>query len=143
MAGRKGLSGRKPSWSDEMIDTLTRLLNDGLTFKEAAKKLGVSRNAAWGKMYRIKGPSDVKPTPTIKPPRLYAPDPVDPNVRGVSILEVTGCRWPLTGSYADTLFCDAPQVSGCPYCAAHRKRAWTGERVIDRRATREVGRAAA
>lgn len=50
---------------------------------------------------------------------------------GVSLAGCTGCRWPLSGSGHQTLFCDEPAPVGSPYCAAHRRVAYVPTPVFE------------
>ena len=45
--------GAAPDWTTEMTDQLVKLLDQGMSRGKAAKILGVTRNAAIGRAYRI------------------------------------------------------------------------------------------
>lgn len=46
--------------------------------------------------------------------------------RGVPLTECQGCRWPVAGEGAATLFCDATQADGSSYCPGHKALAGNG-----------------
>ncbi|HEX7655620.1 MAG TPA: GcrA family cell cycle regulator, partial [Sphingomonas sp.] len=80
------------AWTDERIDTLKTMWENGMTASQIAEKLGgVSRNAVIGKAHRLglqSRPSPVKPNETEekpapkaaapKPAPAPAPKPVEP-----------------------------------------------------------------
>jgi GcrA cell cycle regulator len=76
------------SWTDERIETLTKMWEGGATASQIAEELGgVSRNAVIGKAHRLglkARPSPVKPNdkPEVaappEPPRVAAPRPAPP-----------------------------------------------------------------
>lgn len=52
------------AWTDEMIDNLTKMWQQGLTTNEIAKALGVSKNSIVGKVHRLN--LDARPSPIKK-----------------------------------------------------------------------------
>lgn len=180
-------------WTDEKVDLLKRLVALGVTYRDIAETLGVTRNAAIGKAQRIQATSPNGRRPTSfywtdeklellkelvsaratnqamanqigcsiwmvrrklellkwrKPPGRYTTEELRerkkrskeksahrweqnpyvktdhfeplPNTFPVDILEVTGCRWPVT---KDTpfLFCNEPRFPNAVYCACHKQ----------------------
>lgn len=56
---------------------------------------------------------------------LIAPPPTEPpDVTRVSIVHITGCRWPMT-ALPPHFFCNGEQTQGSSYCAHHRSRSVT------------------
>ncbi|MDP3173704.1 MAG: GcrA family cell cycle regulator [Phenylobacterium sp.] len=65
-------------WTDERVDTLKRLWQDGLSASQIAKQLGgVTRNAVIGKVHRLGLSGRATPSkparPAFKPPRAQRP----------------------------------------------------------------------
>ena len=71
------------SWTDERVETLKRMWNEGQSASQIAKELGgVTRNAVIGKVHRlglsnrVGGPATPEPAPPVKPaaaPKAEAP----------------------------------------------------------------------
>ena len=132
------------SWTDERVDTLTRLWRDGLSASQIARSLGgVSRNAVIGKVHRLglsgrarpapgtrgaKPKDERRPRPARVAPAAGAGPSTAPEV--LARLPTTGlasvvsvrrgqCRWPLGDPFADDFrLCGRPTVRGA-YCAPH------------------------
>lgn len=141
----------KINWTPEMEEQLFQLATDGrYTFTEIGFKLGCNKNQAIGKWHRLarargivlgktKAPSGAgrhvarsrpsKPVVSsnvlvLRPVKNPAPAAVYGKVCG--ILEVTGCRWPVSPDDAPKdqhLFCNATQRKGSSYCEAHAREA--------------------
>ena len=125
-------------WDDAQIALLRDLCTLGLAYKEIANRLGVTKNAAIGKAYRLgihKVPRPtvpfvsrkhlVKPIPVIVPP----PDPI-------LFLEVGRgyCRFPLWTDPAppveEMLVCGKKVANdSASYCTAHRQRCFQQRRA--------------
>jgi GcrA cell cycle regulator len=130
-------------WTEERIETLQALAEQGLTAGQIAERLGgVSRNAVIGKLNRLDRPgrkaAPVKPplAPRPKPAavvracaaRPQAPTPATrPFVEAaeppgaVRFLGLSGkmCRWPIGDPANDAFsFCGA-HADGGSYCARH------------------------
>jgi GcrA cell cycle regulator len=144
----------EPTWTDERIELLKAHFNAGLTCRQIADDMGVSRNAIIGKLSRLnltRGKSrDArnqarKDAAKERRPRasprlqyqmlrvLYAePEPVADlapihNEHCCSLLELSEarCRWPIsTPGAADFRFCGNTPLEGMPYCAGHTRMAY-------------------
>ena len=103
------------SWTEERIERLKKMWQEGSTASQIADELGgVSRNAVIGKAHRL-GLSG-RPTPAkpvVKPPE----EPRRPVAAGPS---GKACMWPVGDPKTpDFHFCGAPTEPGRPYCANH------------------------
>ncbi|MEO6780154.1 MAG: GcrA family cell cycle regulator [Bradyrhizobium sp.] len=144
----------KPTWTDERVELLKRRFEAGLSCRQIADDIGVSRNAVIGKLSRLnltreKARDARRPAPKAaakghRPgtvPRLrcqmrlalYAePQPAaddEPIHNGhcCSLLELSDarCRWPISTPGADDFrFCGNTPVEGLPYCAGHTRLAY-------------------
>jgi len=157
------MSAHQPTWTTERIELLKSSFEAGLTCREIAERIGVSRNAVIGKITRL----DLKREKAIGPGRkdaarepgrrgglrlrrqLLKPVAVDrardleaepetptPNGQSCSLFELSAetCRWPIsTPGAADFCFCGHPPVDGLPYCPGHSRLAY---RVGARQLTR-------
>jgi hypothetical protein len=131
-------------WTHEDIDRLRKLWADGKTFTEIAHALGRTKSMIAGKRSRLKlqnrssaevharnRPAKPIPAPVV---RFYAPQPPQapkvlkhPKSRPVTILEATGCRFPVKSTKRDHLFCNNPQHQGQRsnvYCLPHYEIAY-------------------
>jgi GcrA cell cycle regulator len=144
----------EPTWTAERVELLKLRFEAGLSCREIADDIGVSRNAVIGKLSRLnltRGRGGDGPRPARKEaakghrprtmPRVqyqmlltvYAePEPaVDEqpihNGPGCSLLELSAdkCRWPInTPGAEDFCFCGNTPVEGLPYCAGHTRLAY-------------------
>jgi GcrA cell cycle regulator len=144
----------EPTWTAERVELLKLRFEAGLSCREIAVDIGVSRNAVIGKLSRLnltRGRGGDGPRPPRKDaakgqrprtmPRvqyqllqtLYAePEPVlgeEPiqSGPGCSLLELSAekCRWPIsTPGAEDFCFCGNMPVEGLPYCAGHTRLAY-------------------
>jgi GcrA cell cycle regulator len=148
------MPAKEPTWTDERIERLKNRFAAGLTCRQIAADIGVSRNAVIGKLSRL----NLTREKTVEPPRLprtdqakgrrprsgargqyavlvaaYAePRPaVDDqpihNEHCCSLLELSEerCRWPIsTPGAEDFRFCGNTPVDGLPYCAGHTRLAY-------------------
>ena len=144
----------KPTWTDERVELLKRRFEAGLSCRQIADDIGVSRNAVIGKLSRLnltreKARDARRPAPKAAAkghrsggvPRLrcqmrlalYAePQPAaddEPIHNGhcCSLLELSDarCRWPISTPGADDFrFCGNTPVEGLPYCAGHTRLAY-------------------
>ena len=162
-------------WTSERVKKLIAMINErGMSMGAAAAELGDTRNAAIGKVTRLKAKGvkiDVNPIGIrlqrfkkwkpasaqlafrercgeINKKKFKAVTPsgavrdVTANSRvgrivlstnpakfsqsmaiAVLTLRHDQCRWPL-GEGEDFKFCDAQQLEGCPYCAAHTSQSF-------------------
>ena len=140
-----------PTWTSERVELLKRHFEDGLSCREIAAHIGVSRNAVIGKLSRLqltRGPtnaeraprSNSKDRPAISVPRLqhqilralYAErQPADDvpvaSERRCSLFELSKerCRWPIsTPGAEDFCFCGNTPIDGMPYCSGHTRLAY-------------------
>ncbi|MBH5387905.1 GcrA family cell cycle regulator [Bradyrhizobium diversitatis] len=143
-----------PTWTDDRIELLKRHFEAGLSCREIAADIGVSRNAVIGKLSRLnltrgRAADDRKdqdrgfaPARTRRAvPRLQyemlatiygesdgpaAAGPIDEANR-CSLLELSEnrCRWPIsTPGEDDFCFCGNTAPDGQPYCAGHSRLAY-------------------
>ena len=144
----------EPTWTAERVELLKSRFEAGLSCREIAGDIGVSRNAVIGKLSRLnltREESGDRRRPARKDaakehrPRsarrlrsrmlqaLYAESqPADDdepihNERCCSLLELSEerCRWPIsTPGAEDFCFCGNTPVEGLPYCAGHTRLAY-------------------
>jgi len=141
---------KEPTWTSERIELLKGHFAAGLSCREIANEIGVSRNAVIGKLARLQLTRDKKPAPRrdetrkSKPrsvPRLQyrmlkklfaeaAPAELDQAVESeqrCSLFELSEarCRWPINSpGEADFCFCGNQPLEGLPYCAGHSRLAY-------------------
>jgi GcrA cell cycle regulator len=145
---------KQPTWTLERLELLKNLFAAGLSCREIAGDIGVSRNAVIGKLSRLNLTREIggeAQRPARKDaakgrragsvPRLqyqllrtlYAePQPAangEPihNEHCCSLLELSElrCRWPIsTPGAEDFCFCGNMPVEGLPYCPGHSRLAY-------------------
>ena len=147
------MPAKEPTWTEERLELLKSHFAAGLTCREIAGDIGVSRNAVIGKLSRLnltREKSGDAPRPARKDrdapkgrrrgsvPRLqyrilqavYAePLPAEPiaTAHCCSLLELSEqrCRWPIsTPGAEDFCFCGNTPVEGLPYCPGHSRLAY-------------------
>jgi GcrA cell cycle regulator len=143
----------QPTWTTERVEQLKIRFAEGLSCREIAADIGVSRNAVIGKISRLNLTRDKgygktlarKETAAAPRPRPGArlrqllikiapaePEPVsglEPihNGHTCSLFELSRetCRWPIsTPGAEDFCFCGNPPIEGLPYCAGHSRLAY-------------------
>ncbi|WP_374765167.1 GcrA family cell cycle regulator [Yunchengibacter salinarum] len=122
------------AWTDERIETLRTLWDQGLSASQIAKELGegVTRNAVIGKAHRLGLKS--RPSP-VKNDKAKARGTSRKTARKqektlVSLLDLTDrmCKWPIGHpGEPDFHFCGKPSESGMPYCASHCAEAYQAQ----------------
>jgi GcrA cell cycle regulator len=142
------------TWTDERLERLKNRFEAGLSCREIADDIGVSRNAVIGKLSRLnltreKGgdarrPASKDATTGKRPkavPRLQyqmlkalygeqhaaSEDAPIQSAHRCSLLELSEerCRWPIsTPGEADFCFCGNTPLDGLPYCAGHTRLAY-------------------
>jgi GcrA cell cycle regulator len=141
------------TWTDERLELLKSGFAAGLSCREIAVTIGVSRNAVIGKISRLNLKRDssrkvrarrAEDASTPRPrgaPRLRQillkayPEQAEPpvadepihNGHTCSLFELgkDTCRWPISTPGADDFcFCGNPPIEGLPYCAGHSRLAY-------------------
>jgi GcrA cell cycle regulator len=145
---------KEPTWTDERVELLKSRFAAGLSCREIANDIGVSRNAVIGKLSRLNltrdesgvvrrtsRKDDAKPSRPKSAPRaqhqmlrkLYAgAAPATDNAtiddgHCCSLLELSDerCRWPISSpGAADFRFCGNRPLNGLPYCVGHSRLAY-------------------
>jgi GcrA cell cycle regulator len=148
------MRANEPTWTDERVELLKSRFAAGLSCREIAGDIGVSRNAVIGKLSRLnltreksgdaRRPARKDAVKGHRPrtvPRLQyqmlltlygEPQPAvgdEPihNEHCCSLLELSEerCRWPIsTPGAEDFCFCGNTPVEGLPYCAGHTRLAY-------------------
>jgi len=141
----------QPTWTEERVELLKSCFDTGLSCREIADRIGVSRNAVIGKISRLNlkrekaagpgrkvAPRDPRGRPALRLRRQFlrtvtaiadaveAEAPVH-NGHTCSLFELSAetCRWPIsTPGAADFCFCGNPPVEGLPYCPGHSRLAY-------------------
>jgi GcrA cell cycle regulator len=160
------------AWTDESISRLKRLVADGHSASQIASQFGgISRNAVIGKVTRLglklgSGKLMPKAEPVVRAARVRKakPDPVKiaelqdfmdrapppvvesiPKPKSLDLtlmeLERDSCRWP-EGERAAITFCGHISEQGKSYCAYHARLSRGSGTLSERRAVRELERAA-
>ena len=137
----------EPTWTAERVELLKIHFAAGLSCREIADDIGVSRNAVIGKLSRLnltreragdaRRPARTdaanRPRPRSVPRLQYRllqaaanEEPIH-NAHRCSLLDLSEerCRWPIsTPGAADFCFCGNPPIKGLPYCAGHTRLAY-------------------
>lgn len=151
--GSSSQSSPSQTWTDERIERLKRHFEAGLSCREIAADIGVSRNAVIGKLSRLnltrgRTTDERKLERSLAPPRgsravprlqyemlanIYGETdarvvtgPIDEANR-CSLLELSEnrCRWPIsTPGEEDFCFCGNSAPDGQTYCAGHNRLAY-------------------
>lgn len=141
-------------WTKERVEQLTQLAADGLSASQIGAELGITRNAAIGKIKRDKlewncrrpDPQKIRTRPRLpvqsavilRKPIVAMPEP-EPlpatsgpteHSRSVPITDLFAdeCKWPVGEDNGRHLFCGArkefPDHPDLNYCAAHARMAY-------------------
>jgi GcrA cell cycle regulator len=138
------------TWTDERIELLKSHFTAGLSCREIANEIGVSRNAVIGKLSRLNltrektlklpreetGRARAKSVPRLQyrmlrsvfaeNPPLSKNEPIL-SEQHCSLLELNKekCRWPISSpGEKDFCFCGNPPLEGLPYCPGHTRLAY-------------------
>ncbi|SRR5579871_895464 len=142
----------EPTWTTERIELLKSHFAAGLSCREIANEIGVSRNAVIGKLSRLSLTREKKPVirrdnaksgRSRSVPRLQyrmlrklfadAPPAEDDQTTIIqseqhcSLLELSEerCRWPINSPGEEGFcFCGNQPLGGLPYCAGHSRLAY-------------------
>jgi GcrA cell cycle regulator len=141
---------KEPTWTTERIELLKSHFAAGLSCREIACEIGVSRNAVIGKLSRLNLTREKKPGPRREDAKRGRPKSVprlqyrmlkklfaeaQPAEAGMpihseqrcSLLELSEkkCRWPINSpGEKDFCFCGNQPLEGLPYCAGHTRLAY-------------------
>src|ERR1700687_3376884 len=147
------MPANQPTWTAERVELLKSRCAAGLSARDIAGEIGVSRNAVIGKLSRLSLTREssgdarrparndaAKERRARAGPRLqyqmlkalYGEQPAtedEPihNGHRCSLLELSEqrCRWPIsTPGAADFCFCGNTPIAGLPYCAGHTRLAY-------------------
>jgi GcrA cell cycle regulator len=146
-----------PTWTDERLELLKGHFAAGLTCRQIAAEIGVSRNAVIGKLSRLGLTRDKPPgsEPRAKRPRerrgrsvprlqyemlreVYDEaaftETLVESARRCSLFELSKerCRWPVNAEAEEFSFCGNTPLAGLPYCQGHTRLAY---RSLARRAS--------
>ena len=145
-----------PTWTDERLELLKGHFVAGLTCRQIAAEIGVSRNAVIGKLSRLGLSRGKPPGGEARPrkprerrgrpvPRLqyemlrqvydeaaFTAAPVV-SERRCTLFELSKerCRWPVNAEAEEFSFCGNTPLAGMPYCSGHTRLAY---RSLARRA---------
>jgi len=144
----------KPTWTAERLELLKSGFEAGLSCRQIAADIGVSRNAVIGKMSRLNlsrvegagaGHSE-RPPREMRLPRprrisqrqilMALPEPAAEEAplcseHRCSLLELSEetCRWPISNlGAAGAWFCGNKTLERLPYCAGHARLAYHSSR---------------
>jgi hypothetical protein len=118
------------NWTPHLDGTLRRLIDQGMTYEEAAQAmnqdfgLALSKGAVIGRGRRIGIPPRKEPAP---PPVWYVRrvltnrPPARPGELRIEELTYTTCRWP-NGEGPPYSYCGARSRQGEPYCQTHAEK---------------------
>lgn len=129
-------------WTDEQVEELKRLWNEGLTTGDIGKALGVSKNAVVGKAHRLglnSRPSPIRrdddetaaPELPLKPVKTEKVKKPAEKLFTVNDLTHSSCRWPVGDPKdADFHFCGKEALPDKPYCAEHAAIAYVSAKSV-------------
>ena len=98
-------------WSPVTVERLLILRAQGLRLTKIAAELGTTSSAIEHKLRRLRSQKPAKVPAARRPLTLFD-------------LRPHHCRWIVSGSGAEALFCGKPKVGASPYCVEHTQRAW-------------------
>jgi GcrA cell cycle regulator len=144
------MPAKEPTWTTDRIELLKSHFAAGLSCREIANEIGVSRNAVIGKLSRLNltrekkievRPDGGKKNRPRSVPRLQyrilrklfgeAPPPEEietiQSEQHCSLLELSEerCRWPINSPGDEGFcFCGNQPLEGLPYCPGHSRLAY-------------------
>jgi GcrA cell cycle regulator len=148
------MADKDSTWTSERVELLKSHFAAGLSCREIANEIGVSRNAVIGKLSRLNLAREKKPetrkdatrrdrqrsVPRSVPRLQYRmlrtlfteapPAESDQTIHSeqhCSLLELSEekCRWPISSpGEKDFCFCGNRPLDGLPYCAGHTRLAY-------------------
>lgn len=147
-----------PTWTTERLEALKMHFAAGLSCRQIAAELGVSRNAVSGKLSRLGLSREKSGAVPLRPKRprerrargsvprqqlemlravydeaAFTDAPVVSEHR-CSLFELSKerCRWPVNAEAEEFSFCGNTPLAGLPYCQGHTRLAY---RSLARRAS--------
>ena len=134
-------------WSSVTVERLLILRAQGLKLSSIAADLGTTRAAIEHKLRRLRSqnPAQAPAARRRLIPSSRSSDPVPQGVAprerndhtekmmrsglnepGITLFDLRPhhCRWIVSGSGAEALFCGEPKVGLSPYCVEHTQQAW-------------------
>jgi GcrA cell cycle regulator len=142
-------------WTDERVELLKKLWQDGLSASQIAKQLGgVTRNAVIGKVHRLGLSGRATPskpqrtvfTRRLAEPSTHAPTPVRyvdeaPGMATVLTLQAHMCKWPIGDPALDNFtFCGRRSEENGPYCHEHAMVAYQPPQAKKKSGAAELAR---
>lgn len=147
-----------PTWNDERLEALKTHFAAGLSCRQIAAEIGVSRNAVIGKLSRLglsrektgdarrpKKPRERRARSGSVPRQQFEmlrqvydeaafADPSVVSEHRCSLFELSKerCRWPVNTETEAFTFCGNTPLAGMPYCQGHTRLAY---RSLARRAS--------
>ena len=120
------------SWTEERLEMLKALWEEGLSISQIGERLCVTRNAVAGKAHRLnlrkrQSPIAKKPKKAVEP-ETPKDLPLRLALRGIQWSR-TKCVWPSGDpKTVEFSFCGEAIVPGKPYCSEHCELAYTTSR---------------
>jgi GcrA cell cycle regulator len=140
----------EPTWTPERVDQLKIHFEAGLSCRDIAASIGVSRNAVIGKLSRLNLTRTTPEERRARRKKSTAPAPhratakqqlqilqavyqqpcddapiVSTNSCSLFELSEQRCRWPISTPGADDFcFCGNTPLGGMPYCSGHYRLAY-------------------
>ena len=120
------------SWTEERLEMLKALWEEGLSISQIGERLGVTRNAVAGKAHRPnlrkrQSPIAKKPKKAVEP-ETPKDLPLRLALRGIQWSR-SKCVWPSGDpKTVEFSFCGEAIVPGKPYCSEHCELAYTTSR---------------
>ena len=137
------------TWTPERVELLKSYFEAGLSCRDIAASIGVSRNSVIGKLSRLnltrtspaerrarkKRSVQAAQKPTAKQQLLMLQDVYDQEIDDAPIASANNCslfelseqrcRWPISTPGADDFcFCGNTPLGGMPYCSGHYRLAY-------------------